>query len=164
MRRRFWFAACVGVLVMAILGYAGWRTFSGSNPDECYACNRMIHAHTKTTAVVNGHARLFCCPACALSLHEQAGKPVQVVQLTSFLNGKALAPEDAYVVKGSNVNMCERMHALIQEDKRPADLRYDRCSPSLIAFGQRDEAVEFARDHGGEAMPFREAAAALRGN
>jgi hypothetical protein len=113
-------------------------------------------------AVANGHARLFCCPACALSLHEQAGKPVQVTQLTSFLDGRALAPESAYIVKGSNVNMCERAPELIQEDKRPADLRYDRCSPSLIAFARRDEAVEFARDHGGEVLPFREAAAALQ--
>ena len=162
MERRVWIAACIGVLVLAILGYASWRTFSTSSPNECYACRRLIHAHTKTMAVVNGHARLFCCPACALSLREQAGKPVQVTQLTSFLDGKALAPDSAYIVKGSNVNMCEQMHELIQEDKRPADLRYDRCSPSLIAFARRGEAQEFAREHGGEVMPFREAAAALQ--
>ena len=161
MQRRLLVGALVAVLLLAILGYAGWRTFGSSNADECYACKRPIHAHTKTVAVANGHARLFCCPACALSEHEQAGKPVRVVQLTSFLNGKALAPESAYVVRGSNVNMCERTHELMEEDKRPADLRYDRCSPSLIAFAQRGEALEFAREHGGEVMPFREAAAAF---
>ena len=161
MERRSWFGGFVGVLLLAILGYAGWRTFSYSNPDECYVCKRPIHAHSKTIAIANGHARLFCCPACALSQHEQAGKPIQVTQLTSFLNGKALAPEDAYVVKGSNVNTCERTQALIQADKRSADLRYDRCAPSLIAFAQRDEALQFAREHGGEVEPFREAAAAL---
>ena len=161
MERRSWFGAFVGVLVLAILGYAGWRTFGYSNADECYACKRPIHAHSKTMAIANGHARLFCCPACALSQHEQAGKPIQVTRLTSFLNGKALAPEDAYVVKGSNVNMCERTQELIDEDKRPVDLRYDRCAPSLIAFAQRGEALEFAREHGGEVMPFKEAAAAF---
>jgi hypothetical protein len=161
MERRSWVGAVVGVLILAILGYAGWRSFRYSNADECYACKRPIHAHSKTAAVVNGHARLFCCPACALSQHEQMGKPIQVTQLTSFLSGKALAPENAYVVKGSNVNMCERTHELIQEDKRPADLHYDRCAPSLIAFAQRSEALEFAREHGGEVVPFREAAAAI---
>jgi len=161
MGRRSWLGAFVGVLMLAILGYAGWRTFSYRNADECYACKRPIHAHSKTVAVANGHARLFCCPACALSLHEQAGKPIQVAQLTSYLNGKALTPEDAYVVKGSDVNMCERTQELTQEDKRPADLRYDRCAPSLIAFAQRSEAREFAREHGGEVLPFREAAAAF---
>lgn len=98
---------------------------------------------------MNGHARLFCCPACALSLHEQAGKPIQIIQLTSFLSGRALSPENAYVVKGSKVNMCERTHELVEEDKNPADLHYDRCAPSLIAFAQRSEALEFTRKHGG---------------
>ena len=95
MERRSWFGAFIGVLVLAILGYAGWRTFSYSNADECYACKRPIHAHSKTVAVANGRARLFCCPACALSEHAQAGKPIRVTQLTSFLDGKALAPESA---------------------------------------------------------------------
>jgi hypothetical protein len=111
--------------------------------------------------MVNGRPRLFCCPACALSQHEQAGKPIQVTQLTSFLDGKSLSPENAYLVKGSDVNVCERTQEHAEEHKRPADLRYDRCAPSLIAFAQRGEALEFAREHGGEVMPFKEAAAAL---
>jgi hypothetical protein len=161
MERRSWFGAVIGVVVLAILGYAGLRTFGYSNADECYACRRPIHAHSKTVAVVNGHARLFCCPACALSQREQAGRPIRVTQLTSFQDGKAVAPENAYVVRGSNVNMCERTQELIQEDKRPADLHYDRCAPSLIAFAQRSEALEFARKQGGEVVAFQEAAAAL---
>jgi hypothetical protein len=161
MERRSWFGAVIGVVVLAILGYAGWRTVGYSDAQECYACRRPLHAHSKTVAVVNGHARLFCCPACALSEREQAGKSIQITQLTSFLDGKALAPENAYVVKGSNVNMCERTQELIQEDKRPANLHYDRCAPSLIAFAQRGEALEFARKQGGEVLAFKEAAAAL---
>jgi hypothetical protein len=161
MERRSWFGTFIGVLVLAIVAYGGWRTFSYSNADECYACKRPIHAHSKTVAVANGRARLFCCPACALSHHEQVGKPIQVTQLTSFLNGEALAPGDAYVVKGSNVNMCERTQELIDEHNTTADLRYDRCAPSLIAFAQRGEALEFAREHGGDVVPFREAATAF---
>lgn len=161
MERRSWIRGFVGFLMLAMLGYAGWRTFSYSSADECYACKRPIHAHSRTVAVANGHARLFCCPACALSQHEQAGEPIHVTQLTSFLDGKTLAPENAYVVKGSTVSMCERAQELIQQDKRNADLRYDRCAPSLIAFAGRGEAVEFAREHGGEVVPFKEAAAAF---
>jgi NosL len=59
------------------------------------------------------------------------------------------------------VNMCERTQGMIQEDKRPADLYYDRCAPSLIAFAQRSEARDFAREHGGEVLAFKEAAAAF---
>jgi nitrous oxide reductase accessory protein NosL len=39
---------------------------------------------------------------------------------------------------------------------RPADVQYDRCSPSLLAFAQRIEAVQFVREHGGQVLPFKE--------
>ncbi|MEI9972221.1 MAG: nitrous oxide reductase accessory protein NosL [Ignavibacteriota bacterium] len=161
MERRSWIGACVGILGLTALGYGGWRTFGLADADECYACKRPLHAHSKTVAMVDGHPRVFCCPACALSQRAQAGKTIQITQLTSFADGKTLSPENAYVVKGSNVNMCERTQELIQEDKRSAGLNYDRCAPSLIAFAQRSEARDFAREHGGEVLAFQDAAAAL---
>lgn len=88
-------------------------------------------------------------------------KSIRITQLTSFLTGKAISPDSAYVVRASDVNMCERTTGLIDDDKRAADLRYDRCAPSLIAFAQRSEAEQFAREHGGEVMPFSQAAGAL---
>jgi hypothetical protein len=161
MERRGWLGWLAGFLVVLVLGFAGWRTIAHADDGRCYACNRPVHAHSRTVAFSDGQRRVFCCPACALSRQEQAGKPVTITELTSFLTGKALSPDSAYVVKGSDVNMCERTRGLVDADKRPADLHYDRCSPSLLAFAQRDEAVEFTREHGGEVMPFRQAAAAL---
>lgn len=161
MQRRSWFAVLLFILVGAAFGYTGWKTYRHANPDECYACNRPIHAHSRTVAMVNGHKRLFCCPACALSQHEQTGKPVAITQLTSFLTGKALSPDKAYIVRGSDVNMCERSQEVIDADKQPADLRYDRCAPSLIAFAERAQAVQFTQVHGGEVKPFNEVAAAF---
>jgi hypothetical protein len=161
MGRRVWFGALAGVLALFALGFAGWRTFAHADADHCYACNRPIHAHSRTVALTDGRPRLFCCPACALSQRQQAGKPVTITQLTSYLTGKALSPDSAYLVKGSDVNMCERTKELLDADKRPADLRYDRCAPSLIAFGQKSDAAEFARAHGGEVLPFGEVAAAF---
>lgn len=161
MKRRVRFAGLAGVLAVLALGLAAWRTFAHEDAGQCYACKRPIHAHSKTVALVEGRSRLFCCPACALSQHQQAGKPIKVTQLTSFPTGEALSPDNAYVVKGSDVNMCERTKGLLDADTRPADLHYDRCAPSLIAFAQRDEAVQFTREHGGEVMPFSQAAAAL---
>jgi hypothetical protein len=161
MGRRSWFGAFVGFLILAIFGYAGWRTFRYSNADECYVCKRPIHAHSKTVAVSNGHSRLFCCPACALSQYEQTGKTTSITRLTSFLTGEPLSPDHAYVVRASDVNMCERTKEVVDADKRAADLRYDRCAPSLIAFAERSDAEGFAREHGGEVMPFSQAAAAF---
>ena len=161
MQRRVWFAVLVCVLAISALGYAGWKSFTQTDSDQCYACKRPIHAHSRTVAIVDGRTRLFCCPACALSQREQKGTPISITRLTSFLTGKALSPDDAYVVRASNVNMCERTRELVDADKRAADLRYDRCAPSLIAFAERSDAVQFAREHGGEVMPFSQAAAAF---
>jgi hypothetical protein len=161
MERRRWLVGVVSVLAGSTLGYAGWRTFRSNGTLECYACKRPIHDHSKTVAFADGRSRLFCCPACALSEHEQTGKPVTITRLTSFLTGEPLAPENAYVVRGSDVNMCIRDRGIIDADKRPAGLHFDRCEPSLYAFAQLGEASQFARQHGGEVMLFREAEAAF---
>ena len=161
MERSARFGGFAGVLVVLVLGYAGWRSFANSDGDQCYACNRSIHAHSRTAALVNGQSRRFCCPACALSEHGQTGKPVQITRLTSFLTGQALSPDRAFLVKASDVNMCERTTEVLEAGKHAADLRYDRCAPSLLAFAERDEGIEFARQHGGEVLPFSQAAAAF---
>jgi len=158
MHWRSWSGRLLFILVWAAFAYTGWSTYHHPSLDECYACKRPIHAHSRTVASVNGHQRVFCCPACALSQHEQTGKPVAITQLTSFLTGKALSPDQAYIVRGSRVNMCERTQKGIDADKQPVDLRYDRCAPSLIAFAERDQAIQFTREHGGEVRPFSEIA------
>ncbi|HWA16777.1 MAG TPA: nitrous oxide reductase accessory protein NosL, partial [Gemmatimonadales bacterium] len=70
-------------------------------------------------------------------------------------------PASAYVVRGSDLNMCTRTQEVVDSDKHPAGLHYDRCAPSLIAFARRHEAARFAREHGGEVLRFPDAAAAL---
>jgi hypothetical protein len=155
-----WFVAIAIVIAVTALGYTGFRAYRSAQPESCYACQRPIHAHSRTVGVVKGRSKLFCCPACALSEHEQEGKPVRITELTSFATGAKLSPNEAYVVKGSDVNMCAQAHAMIDADKRPAGVLYDRCSPSLLAFGQRSEATQFAREHGGEVLPFKEVMAA----
>jgi hypothetical protein len=74
--------------------------------------------------------------------------------LTALVTGAKLSPRESFVVRGSDVNMCARTHELINADKRSMRVNYDRCSPSLLAFGQRSEAMRFAREHGGVVVPF----------
>ena len=160
MADRRWF----GILAVAMtigLGYVVYSAYRSSNSEHCYACQRPIHMHSRTIALVNGRPKLFCCPACALSEHEQAGKPIRIVELTSFLTGAKLSPNEALVVRGSDVNMCALAHGPLDADKRTMDVHYDRCSPSLLAFAQSSEAVQFAREHGGEAVPFSEVVTAF---
>jgi NosL len=153
-----WFGALALVVLAMALGYAAWR-LRPSAGETCYACNRPVHGHSKTVALANGRSRLFCCPACALSQHEQAGKPVNITRLTAFLTGEPLSPDQAYLVEGSDVNMCATKHTILETDKQHAELQYDRCAPSMLAFARRDEAAQFAREHGGRVASFREIAA-----
>jgi nitrous oxide reductase accessory protein NosL len=46
-------------------------------------------------------------------------------------------------------------------DKRASDVHYDRCSPSILAFAQRSDAAQFAREHGGEVLRFSELVSAF---
>jgi len=160
MRVKRWFAIFGALLIAAGLGYGGFRVYRATQPEQCYACTRAIHAHMRTIAIVNGRTKVFCCPACTLSEHEQEGKPMRVTELTSYLTGEKLTPAEAFIVKGSDVNMCAHTAALVDDEKRPADLHYDRCSPSMLAFKQRSEAVDFVRQHGGQVLPFAEIASA----
>lgn len=156
-----WLVALAVVAAATGLGYIGIKVYRGSQPEQCYACQRAIHAHSRTVALIDGRAKVYCCPACALSEHAQDGRPVQVTELTAFLTGAKLSPNQAFVVKGSDVNMCAQMHGPMDADKQEGAVRYDRCSPSLLAFGQRGEALEFARAHGGEVLAFSELASAF---
>jgi len=156
MERRRRFLGLLAVVPALGLGYVGFKEFRYASPTACYACNRPIHAHSRTVALVNGRSRLFCCPACAFSEHEQGKEPVKVTQLSSFLTGAPLSPDSAYIVKGSDVNMCARDRTMIDGDKQPAALQYDRCLPSMYAFAEQKQAAEFAREHGGQVIPFRQ--------
>ena len=151
------FAAFVIFAVVALAaGYAGWRVCRLTVPEQCYACRRAVHPHTRTIALANGKPQVFCCPACALSEQAQKGRPVRVTELTAFLTGARLSPNEAYVVRASDVNMCARQDRLLDADQRVADLSYDRCMPSLLAFAHAVEAIQFSREHGGTVLPFRE--------
>lgn len=161
MTGRRWLTVFAVVAVAVGLGYAGFKVYRSPQAEYCYACQRPLHAHMRTVALAHGRARLFCCPACALSEHEQEGKPIRVTELTDFLTGAKLSPSEAFVVKGSDVNMCARTHEMMDADKRAADVHYDRCSPSLLAFGKQSDATEFAREHGGEVLPFTQIASAF---
>ncbi len=156
--------ALVVIIAIAIgLGYVGINAYRHAQPEECYACKRPIHAHSRTAAAVGGHVRVFCCPECALSEERQEGKRIEVKELTAYLTGEQLSPDTAYVVRGSDVNMCARTQELLDADKRTADVHYDRCAPSLLAFRGKADALEFSRQHGGAVMSFSEAAAAFGG-
>jgi hypothetical protein len=144
------------------LGYAGWRMRTTASTEICDACNRHVHPEARTVGTVDGKREVFCCPTCALTDHLQTGKAVTITSLTDAATGNSLAPADAYLVEGSDVNYCMRQRPLIDPDKRAAPMEFDRCSPSIIAFAGKEAAMQFAAEHGGRILRFEELAAAYQ--
>jgi hypothetical protein len=162
MQRRKVFAGIVAILVLAGLGYSAWHFVKVRSEQACKACTRAVHSHMKTVAIADGKRSIYCCPACALSEHQQSGKPVQVVELTDYLTNGALKPESSFVVRNSDVNPCLKHHPAVGEDNQPLEAHFDRCSPSVLAFQDRMSAAAFAREHGGELIRFSDFASDFR--
>lgn len=143
------------VLAFALgLGYAAWRMTGSSQVVACEACGRAIHASMRTVAFVGDKREVFCCPTCALSAGTQTHKPVRFEQLADYETGHPLRPADAYAVEGSDLIPCVRSHQMLNRDGQPVPMDFDRCSPSIIAFGNQTSAERFASEHGGEVDKF----------
>ena len=115
----------------------------------CDACRRPLHANSATLADLGGHRQVFCCPACALSARMQGGDRFKIAAFTDYATAKTLTPSSALLVRGSDVNLCARVNPLIDEVKEPHAVHFDRCTPSLIAFGDKAAASRFIEAHGG---------------
>ena len=116
----------------------------------------------KTVAAVDGKRTIYCCPACALSEHQQSGKQVQVVELTDYLSGGPLKPENSYMVRNSDVNPCLQHHPAVGENHQPLESHFDRCTPSVLTFPDQKSARVFASEHGGQVIRFSDFASGLR--
>ena len=142
--------------VAIAVGYAGWKIYRDSPSEYCEFSARPVHTQTKAVALVNGEEKIFCCPACALTLRAQTGQSVKLLELTDYETGSSLAPEEAFVVRGSQINMCVTQHMLMDESKQAVPMDFDRCMPSLVAFARREAAEDFLRVQGGTLVSFQE--------
>ena len=143
-------------LLVAVGGgiYTAWQWREGSRSASCRVCQRHLHAGSQVVALWQERQEAFCCPTCAVTLGRQAGQAVTVVELTDFETGSRIAPDEAYVVQGSDVNLCLQHPMLTDSQKQPASMQFDRCSPSVLAFSSRETAVAFRQEHGGRLLTF----------
>ncbi|HUG82627.1 MAG TPA: hypothetical protein VML01_13240 [Bryobacterales bacterium] len=152
------FSTLVEVLLLAVAGagllYVGWHTLSSEAETACSVCGRPVHIESRVDGVVDGRARTFCCATCALRAHEQSGADVTMSGVYDYDSGKALAPEAAYFVVGSRINLCMREHVLMGAHKEASTMEFDRCSPSVLAFGSQVAAARFRAENGGAVQPF----------
>ena len=153
-------AAGFGLVILIAAGFAivytGWRMETTSKVPVCAVCGRPIHAGTRTVALIAGKKEVFCCPMCAITAARQTGREVKIIELTDGETNRPLAPANAVLVVGSEVNLCSRRPVLRERDKQTAPLAFDRCSPSVLAFSNRVAAETFQRRHGGKLMRVNE--------
>ena len=145
--------AILGVALICATGYLlVGRWHKDQSEGICQACWREVHPGMETVGQNKGKTERFCCPACALTTAQQSGTPIRILRLTDFNTKQPLDPKTAFLVQGSDINPDMHSQPLVDADKQPHPVHYDRCTPSILAFQTRKEAETFRRDHGGEIL------------
>jgi hypothetical protein len=156
----------VGFLLVGLVaagGYFAYHYFVLPS-HQCEICGRAVHAtHYSTVVLKDGRRIEACCPRCAM--HYEHNMPGQVAHLSvsDTASGRAIEAQRAVYVEGSDRELC--MNAAEDAPREPGvefDRKFDRCLPSLIAFGDEAAAHEFQRQHGGRLLSFAQALESVR--
>ena len=149
------FSAAIALILVAVAGYAVYEYQHQARENAgnvCQICWRPVHSSMLAVGEVNGEEKRFCCPACALTTAQQTGQPVRLTRITDFNTNQPLDPKTAFLVRGSDVNLDMHSQPLVNQEKRPVPVHFDRCTPSILAFRSREEAQSFQQAHGGELL------------
>ncbi|HEU4401252.1 MAG TPA: hypothetical protein VFT43_04035 [Candidatus Polarisedimenticolia bacterium] len=135
------------------LALAGLLACTG-RAERCWVCDREIHARVRATlTLAGGRTVSACCPRCALHYKDDPKNRVGAMRVTDYRSGATLPFEKAFLVEGSDEAPCMHHPPVVDETRAPMQVCYDRCLPSLIAFGDEAGARAFMADHGGSLHP-----------
>jgi nitrous oxide reductase accessory protein NosL len=81
---------------------------------------------------------------------------VASLEATDFATGRRLDAHRAVYVDGSDFEHCSAPKSEPISPGCCAEMRYDRCLPSLIAFATRESALDFMKEHGGALRGFED--------
>ena len=105
----------------------------------------------------DGGKQVTCCPRCAShAVAEAKGRQVTHLVARDYATGRELDARLATYVDGSDVEHCRTPREEVADSGCCRELVYDRCLPSLIAFGTAESARAFSREHGGEVRQFED--------
>jgi hypothetical protein len=136
----------------------------GFSQAKCEQCGRMECGNLAFTIHLRGGKTVeTCCPRCGLHAIESGNLDVQSMTARDFNSKAPLAAETAFYVDGSDVTPCATAELAKgaggsepPKDERGCCLtkQFDRCLPSLLAFGSKEAADAFSREHGGDVRSF----------
>lgn len=135
-------------------------------PEACQVCYRPVHAGQEYTVVLtDGTKEHTCCPRCGMHFQIRQGDKVLSERATDYATGARIDPAQAIFVEGSDLMTCCASPALKREEpQKAAELIWDRCLPSLVAFKTKTEAQQFWQLHGGRLLSYAEALDSVRSN
>jgi len=160
--RRLIFSA--SMLVLAILvGTVIFRREAGRTNQICEVCQRPVHAGMGYRLVLAKGSQTACCPRCGI--HYDLNHPgiVHAAFAKDFYTRAEIPAEKAYYVEGGNEVYCAHVKPLERKElESSAQLAYDRCLPTLVAFKTRPEAETYQKEHGGRVLNYAQAVQSVK--
>ncbi len=151
--RRIVLAGILLVVVGAVV--CGWyRVVAHPKPVVCGYCSRPLHANLTVTAEIDGKRTQVCCARCAISEANQEHKSVRLLVVHDYTSGRAIAPVNAWFVEGSHAMACDHDAMRMNEMKGTQELVFDRCSPGIFAFANKQDADVFTAKNSGTLISF----------
>ncbi|HSR52670.1 MAG TPA: hypothetical protein VLV83_17755 [Acidobacteriota bacterium] len=146
----------VALAVVVAMGAVSACSWADLRAPDCDVCKRQIHGATHYRMhLENGQVKNTCCARCGLHYEqEQAEAEVVKREVADFDSGEFIDASEAVYVEGSSVHLCCEAMAARDRSGGQYALHWDRCLPSLVAFGTREAAARFAHEHGGHITDF----------
>lgn len=152
------------MLVVAILVGAVVLRYEAERSNQiCQVCKRPVHAGMGYRLVLADGSKTACCPRCGMHFDLLHPGTVRQALAKDFYTGVEIPSEKASYVEGGNEQYCS--HVQPMERKQPessAELAYDRCTPTLVAFATEAGAQKYQREHGGRLLNYSQARESVR--
>ena len=154
MRRRILVLSMLAACVAMGTAYA-WK--QARAPKACDFCQRAMCAGTEYTVHLSfGRTKHACCPRCGALYEKQHPGSVHTTTVRDFATDREIRARDAVFVEDSDFSHCNVGMIAHDQDGASYTVCYDRCTPSVVAFGDRKSAEGFETMHGGRLISFEQ--------
>ena len=148
--------ALAAVAALTVLGFFQAQRAS-QKPRACDFCQREVCQGAEYTVHLSlGRTKHACCPRCGIRYEKEHPGAVRTTSVQDFATGKEVPAQQATYVEASDFAHCNPGEIVRDQTGSCFTLCYDRCMPSVVAFGDRKSAEEFASVHGGKLGRFDE--------
>ncbi|MCB9422827.1 MAG: DeoR/GlpR transcriptional regulator [Ardenticatenaceae bacterium] len=107
------------------------------NVEACFMCQTIPRSQTPMTLnLADGSAKRACCPHCGLHGLQMMGDQIVSALVTDFLHGTIINAQAAIYLVEPDITVC--------------------CTPTVLSFQKKDEALRFQKGFGGHLMSMDE--------